>query len=474
MKENRQANAATLDKPMEKGDLAGDCNAKYLPVPLTCVPPENLNGIKTYIATSTGYNLYNNTGNVINVKDYRRLMEAGNQFMYISTADYKQYYQAVAKSIKDIAGNKDIPIDQKSEIICSTTNALAEQMASGNISDETIEQSLNMSGAIIKVAMSDEQAMLYLYETARHDCNVAAHMANVSTMLVAFACHIGVRNHQFLSQLGTAGFLHDIGKIIIQRDILSFDDPSNRKDHVTAAVDHLKENTDTDTDIIGMIAHHHEKADGTGYPQKLKGDAISIAARMLAVVDAFDNMTSERPYRPEPLTIPQALREIRTMAPHHLDDVVVDAFTNFVQITLQGCRIEEDRKARKYIIQKLCLGYNKTFNPSGRIYQRFYFRSSADMRVMAREGSEWKLGEKTEIIVYNISQGGLGILTSENYDSGTVLHVTLPMPGGEPDRKFAARAVRCVDYENGWYTVGMEFLKKLTHEETEHIFNTLK
>lgn len=474
MKSNIQSGGAVVEAPSCDSGGDGGEKGKFLPVPLACVPPENLNGIKTYIATSNGYSLYNNTGNQICSKDYHRLMDAGNRFMYISAADYKQYYKAVANSIKDIAGNKEIPIDQKSEIICRTTSALAEQIGAGDISDDTVEQSTNMSGAIIKVAMSDEQAMSYLYDSASHEYSIASHLANVSTMLVAFACHIGVRNHQFLSQLGTAGFLHDIGKIIIQRNILDFDDPDNRKDHVTCAVDHLRENTNTDADVIEMIAHHHEKADGSGYPKKLKGDAISIASRMLTVVDLFDNMTSERPNRPEPMSITKALVEIRKMAPHHLDEKVVEAFVNFVQIALQGSRIEEDRQARKYIIQKLCLGYNKTFNPSGRIYQRYYFRSSAEMRLMTQDGSGWKPGDKVSVIIYNISQGGMGILASEGYEADSIVHITLPMPGDKPARKFTARVVRSVSYENGWFTVGVEFLQKLTYEDAENIFYTLK
>ncbi|MBN2063588.1 MAG: hypothetical protein JW745_02215, partial [Sedimentisphaerales bacterium] len=86
MKSSLQSGSIAAEAPACDSGGDGGVKGKFLPVPLACVPPENLNGIKTYIATSNGYNLYNNTGNQICSKDYHRLMDAGNRFMYISAA----------------------------------------------------------------------------------------------------------------------------------------------------------------------------------------------------------------------------------------------------------------------------------------------------------------------------------------------------------------------------------------------------
>ncbi|HUP55379.1 MAG TPA: HD domain-containing phosphohydrolase, partial [Methylomirabilota bacterium] len=75
-----------------------------------------------------------------------------------------------------------------------------------------------------------------------------------------------------------------------------------------------------------IIRHHHEWYNGSGYPDRLIGDEIPKLARILHVADAFEAMTASRPYRMTPLTMEQALGELRKFAGVQFDPVVVDAF----------------------------------------------------------------------------------------------------------------------------------------------------
>ncbi len=74
-----------------------------------------------------------------------------------------------------------------------------------------------------------------------------------------------------------------------------------------------------------VIACHHERWDGTGYPRGLRGEEIPLAARIFAVVDAFDAMTNQQPYR-EAVPVEHALAEINAKADAHFDPIVVNAF----------------------------------------------------------------------------------------------------------------------------------------------------
>jgi HD-GYP domain-containing protein (c-di-GMP phosphodiesterase class II) len=77
---------------------------------------------------------------------------------------------------------------------------------------------------------------------------------------------------------------------------------------------------------VPIIRHHHEWFNGSGYPDRLEGENIPLGARILHVADAFEAMTSPRPYRPKPLTTEQALREIRKYTGVQFDPKVVEAF----------------------------------------------------------------------------------------------------------------------------------------------------
>lgn len=130
--------------------------------------------------------------------------------------------------------------------------------------------------------------------------------------------------------LRIAAFLHDIGKIEIARDIL------NKADRLSPAETRIIEQhpvwgadiiqpVRSLRQVVPVVLHHHERYDGTGYPGHLKADQIPLLARILSVADAFDAMTTERPYQPAK-DIPEALAELKRCAGAQFDPWVVDAF----------------------------------------------------------------------------------------------------------------------------------------------------
>ncbi len=88
-----------------------------------------------------------------------------------------------------------------------------------------------------------------------------------------------------------------------------------------------------------IIRHHHERWDGNGYPDKLSGIAIPIAARIFAVADSLDALTRPRPYR-EASTIPDARSVILQAAGTHFDPTVIDAFASIPDSVFEGVRTE--------------------------------------------------------------------------------------------------------------------------------------
>jgi HD-GYP domain-containing protein (c-di-GMP phosphodiesterase class II) len=82
-------------------------------------------------------------------------------------------------------------------------------------------------------------------------------------------------------------------------------------------------------DAVEVIRHHHERFDGSGYPSRMKGEDIPLAARIFAVADSYDAMTSDRPYR-DAMPSDQALEEISDGAGTQFDPVIVEVFLNLV------------------------------------------------------------------------------------------------------------------------------------------------
>ena len=137
-------------------------------------------------------------------------------------------------------------------------------------------------------------------------------------------------NENFLEQLHIASLLHDIGKIGIPESILNKKSLLNEEErrcmqeHPLIGVNILLPIRELEGAILG-VKYHHERYDGSGYPEGLKGDQIPPIAAIISIADSFDAMTSDRPYR-KALNRQQALSEIKKMSGSQFDPDVVKAF----------------------------------------------------------------------------------------------------------------------------------------------------
>ena len=137
---------------------------------------------------------------------------------------------------------------------------------------------------------------------------------------------------ELVEEIRAAALVHDIGKINVPRPILT--KPGRLTDTEFALVKRHAGDGATmvaalgDAQLCGIVRHHHERMDGTGYPDGLAGDDIPLGARVIAVADTFDAITSTRPYR-KPRTHRQALDILEREAGTQLDPVAVAAFVSY-------------------------------------------------------------------------------------------------------------------------------------------------
>jgi HD-GYP domain-containing protein (c-di-GMP phosphodiesterase class II) len=155
------------------------------------------------------------------------------------------------------------------------------------------------------------------------------HSARVSALAVVVARRLGWKGSR-LGALGLGGLLHDVGKLNLDEAVLTKPGPLDEdeyreiKRHPLAGA-RLIRGFEALRPALPYILFHHERWDGSGYPSGRSSEQIPIGARIVAVVDAFDAMTSPRPYRP-PLTLSRALAEVVGGAGTQFDPGVVRAF----------------------------------------------------------------------------------------------------------------------------------------------------
>ena len=179
---------------------------------------------------------------------------------------------------------------------------------------------------LLKVFNGTVEAIAALYE--KRDPYTAGHQRRVAQLACAIARKMGLPEEQIYG-IHITGIVHDIGKIAVPGDILSkpgrlsFEEFNIVKTHPQVAYEVLR-NLEFPWPVAETILQHHERLDGSGYPNGISGENIILEARILCVADVIESMVSHRPYRPA-LGKEEALNEILKNKGILYDPAVADA-----------------------------------------------------------------------------------------------------------------------------------------------------
>lgn len=222
--------------------------------------------------------------------------------------------------------------------LCNTAKQSVVDMFSTARMGKAIEvgQALNLVEDIANSASRHPHALISLARLKNVDEYTYMHSVAVCGLMIALARQLNMSEEQ-VREAGLAGLLHDIGKIAISNQILN--KPGKLTDtefavmktHPERGLRILQKSDSVSPAVLDVCLHHHEKIDGTGYPHGLRGDGISILARMGAVSDVYDAITSDRPYKKGWLPA-EAIRKMAEWSKGHFDDTVFQAFVKTVGI----------------------------------------------------------------------------------------------------------------------------------------------
>jgi HD-GYP domain-containing protein (c-di-GMP phosphodiesterase class II) len=154
--------------------------------------------------------------------------------------------------------------------------------------------------------------------------------------MAVFAKHLGF-DKELIEELSLSGLLMDTGMATIPADILSKKGPLTKQErsiihtHVDIGIDVLEQASDTSDTVLSVIANHHERLDGSGYPAGKSNDEISTYSRMAAIVDTYDALTSNRPYR-DALNPTTALKQLLAKHTGTLDQSLIQQFIKCIGV----------------------------------------------------------------------------------------------------------------------------------------------
>lgn len=194
-----------------------------------------------------------------------------------------------------------------------------------------IRHSYFLNYKLIRANQDLLRALVKAIET--RDPYTSGHSVRVSHLAAAIAREMNL-NARTVDRIEQSALLHDIGKIdAIYTEILrkpsslSLEERQVIESHVTKGVDLLESLSSVPASVIADVRHHHERIDGRGYPDRLRGEEIPLGARVINVCDAIDAMLSDRPYR-KALTPSETQEELKKFAGIQFDEMVVEIVVN--------------------------------------------------------------------------------------------------------------------------------------------------
>ncbi len=223
--------------------------------------------------------------------------------------------------------------------------------------EELVDSVLTAPDSLISVArMKTVDGYTYMHGVA------------VSALMIALAKQLGMPA-PLIREAGLAGLLHDIGKAQMPPELLkkpgrlAENEMALIKTHTQRGQKLLQAGGTAGVAVLDMALHHHERADGSGYPDRLSGDKISLFARMGAVCDVYDAVTSRRPYR-APWDPADAMRQM-AQAKGQFDNTMFQAFVKAVGIYPTGALV---RLASEHLAVVVGQGAGSLLTPKVKVF----------------------------------------------------------------------------------------------------------
>lgn len=245
------------------------------------------------------------------------------EHLYVDEQEYDKYQSYAQQHLQSVANNSEISFQDKADIVYKQASTVMDELFKNPDSLENMQKSQSIVDGFVSLALQDEATLESIMQIAAHDYYTHTHSINVSIYALSLAKFLGLKNKD-LEDMGMSAMMHDLGKskvdaaIINKNGKLTDAEFTEMKHHPQRGYDIAIKMGLKDKRILSGIRDHHEKLDGGGYPRGLKDKQISLFARIIAVSDVFDALTTKRSYK-DAMSSFQAISIMKKQMSTHLD-----------------------------------------------------------------------------------------------------------------------------------------------------------
>ena len=264
----------------------------------------------------------------IDLKHYHKLKSIDK--IFILKSDKEKYDIFLENNIQNIVDDNSLSIDEKCDIVYESTTELTLSLYTNPEALKNAQGSKNIITPILGTILHNNNTISSYIKIIEYDYYTHTHSLNVSIYALCLGLEMKLSEEK-LALLGRAALLHDLGKsqvdvnIVNKKDKLTENEFQEMKMHPSFGYEIALKMGIDDKDFLDGIHYHHEKLDGTGYPDNIKDEEITLFPRIIAVCDIFDALTSRRSYK-EAMSSFDALILMKKEMSNHLDMKILSIF----------------------------------------------------------------------------------------------------------------------------------------------------
>ena len=300
---------------------------RYLPIRLASIKPEREIPFDLFLRDGEHYVLFRRARQMLTRGMIDKYVDRGIGDLYIDPRHKKELAEFFEECLVTEFVDPLMPLDRKAALLMDASRSIMDSIFEDPTAPKVLRRARTVVDHTIDFVSLGRDAVSSLTQLCSHEYQTYVHCLQVSIYAVAIGNQMRL-SREFLACLGEGAVLHDLGKTAVASKVLTkvgeltVGEWVEMKRHPTKGLELLAQNEAIDERTRSAISGHHERLDGSGYPGGLTRDNIALPARIVAVADVYDALTTEFPFRPAH-TWEGALKVLQEEAKAGLDADVV-------------------------------------------------------------------------------------------------------------------------------------------------------
>ena len=275
----------------------------YVPVSIESIQADIFPDVALYIRSGDKHILYKSHGRNFSSLDAARLMENNVEFLFVSPEDLEVITTYMESNAERMLNDDSLQAKTKGKIIYQTSLNFVGDIFEHPEKVSDFSRSKRLVENLLHYLASDKDSFNSLESVMSHNYYTFVHSLQVTALSVLLHSEAYLLSHDEMLDVGIGTLLHDFGKIFVPQEILTKEgkltaaEMETYRSHPEQGYQYLKKNTKLSDISLGVVRFHHERNNGNGYPQGLKGPAITRSAQVGAICDVYCTLTIDRSCR---------------------------------------------------------------------------------------------------------------------------------------------------------------------------------